>query len=745
MKERKKVSKKNSKLFLTSEKIIENKDLIVNNTQFQKELIFFKNEILKDISIITKELSEKYEKFDLTLNSETSKLNSLISNSETKINNLTSLIPLINHNQSLLENLTKFQKKTENYIITNDIRYSNFMREFSDNISRHDNILKDSIIYPGIIGPSAKFKTFHDLIDYFLKTLTELLNYKEKNTADLIEYKDKLDNKINDIKKKLDDFIDNISHKNKKEFNKIETKINELSLKIDEVTNNYKLENEKNLNDIIQKNKDFMANIEENIKNKNEENKNILNKLKKLTHKEQKEVNDINKKYSSFKRPNIKQGYSTKNLEKKITKGSSNSKHNSTNSINKSQISNEIKNIESNLKNFIMEEIKKFSNIKKINLSENSSFNDSIKRTKTFQKRSLSGLPKFLFKEKEKEKIKENFISNKNNKRQSFAQNRLSKNIFEKFLNSKEDKDKNNNNNFGKIKEVFIEESFEGLNTHKLEKEKEKEKNSSNMSLSEENIKSYNSSTEKIKKEKEKEKTSNQRKSFDIKKSPIKRASLFSLSGSLSFSSTKEKIKNNFNKEINKIPDIKKELKENSTQNDIQLNINKNKNKIINSPRNNPRLSRVSLTLEGTQKLNLDKINIKNKKNLFNSPNMFKKHSLKNDTVYESLHPIYRNKKFSSVISPYISLMTNNLQEMIRHYDRKSILQRKRNLPWNRSENFLLNKETNTNPLNKENQIINQKYNYKGYKTDKNLKLNDENENDVIEFNKYRNLIMDDI
>ena len=87
--------------------------------------------------------------------------------------------------------------------------------------------------------------------------------------------------------------------------------------------------------------------------------------------------------------------------------------------------------------------------------------------------------------------------------------------------------------------------------------------------------------------------------------------------------------------------------------------------------------------------------------------------------------------------------MTNNLQEMIRHYDRKSILQRKRNLPWNRSENFLLNKETNTNPINKENQIINQKYNYKTYKTDKNLKLNDEN--DVIEFNKYRNLIMDDI
>ena len=87
--------------------------------------------------------------------------------------------------------------------------------------------------------------------------------------------------------------------------------------------------------------------------------------------------------------------------------------------------------------------------------------------------------------------------------------------------------------------------------------------------------------------------------------------------------------------------------------------------------------------------------------------------------------------------------MTNNLQEMIRHYDKKYTEQRKRNLPWNRSENFLLKKENNTNPHNKENQMINQKYNYKKYKTNKNLKSNDEN--DMIEFNKFRNLIMEDI
>ena len=815
MKERKKFSKKNSQLILSKEKNIDNKDLLLSNTQLQKELVFFKNEILKDVSLLTKELSEKYENFELTLNSETSKLNSLITDSETKIKNLTNLIPLINNNQTLLDILTKFQKKTETYIITNDIRYSNFMKEYSKDISRHDNILKESIIYPGVIGPSGKFQNFHDLIDYFLKNLNDLLNYKEKNEADLIQDKNYLDNKINVIKSQMKDFIDNITHTNKKEFNKMDTKINEFSLKIDEVTKNLKLENEKNINDIIQKNKGFMEKIEEDIKNKNEENINMMNKLKKLTHKEQKESSDSSRKYISFKKQNIK------NLEKKMTKESNNTSRNNTsrknnendsnNSLSKSKISisinKEMKNIERNLKQFIIEQLKKFSNInynynynqrksiensRKINLSENSSFNDSIKNNKKNQKRSLSGLPKFLFKEKEKENLFEN-KNNSNNKRQTLVPNNLNKNIFEKFLKPEEE---NKNNNFGKIKEVFIEESFEGLGTHKNEKEKEKEKNkekekekgnnSSILSLTEENIKSYHSSTELpvLTKEKniknENKKIINQRKSFDIKKNIVKKTSLLSLGSSLSFSSTKEKMRNNFNnlnKEIikkksiknneeinikyntldkdlkyNRDIIIKKELvKENSTQNDIQLK----SELIFNSPQNkpNPRLSNVLIAKEETQKLklNLDKIDNdnknKNKKYLFNSPSVYinfpKKNSIYNETVFESLHPIYRNKKFSNVISPYISLMTNNLQEMIRHYDKKYTEQRKRNLPWNRSENFLLKKENNTNPHNKENQMINQKYNYKKYKTNKNLKSNDKN--DMIEFNKFRNLIMEDI
>ena len=42
----------------------------------------------------------------------------------------------------------------------------NLEKDLNDNIFRHDNILKDTVIYPGIIGPMCKFKNFHQLIDY---------------------------------------------------------------------------------------------------------------------------------------------------------------------------------------------------------------------------------------------------------------------------------------------------------------------------------------------------------------------------------------------------------------------------------------------------------------------------------------------------------------------------------------------------------------------------------------------------
>ena len=843
-----------------------NKDNNINhieflqNPTFQKELIFFKNEILKDINIITKEIIEKHEKFDIIFKTETSKLNKLITLSDSKIKNLSNLISINNHTQEILDSLLSFKQNTESYIISNDIRINNLEQDFSRDIHRHDTYIKDSIIYPGIIGPSAQFKNFHELIDYFLMNVVEIMKYKEKSSVDFITYKSKIESKIDNFQKQIDDFVDDLNHGNKKKFNKIEDKFYEISLKINELIDLNRIENEKIFNSIRQNNQIFMEKIEENIKSINEDNIQIKNKMKKFAHKEQKELNENNSRRTpNYKSKNLKQRISIQNSEKKILYKENNSKFNisrfsqeSNNNKNKSNISysnnQEIKNLENRLKKFIIEEIKKINITKNYNTSKNSlnkelNINSQIINSEKLKKPIKKTLShgKYISYKKLDKLDEVNLIK----KRPTFISNNLNQNILENFMKLNEYK---NEYNYEKIKEAFNEESSKSSGTYenvskKSEKNMEKKKNSNNnynnKSLTEENNilnnepefkkdinnKKVNKSSydlpflvkpEQNKKEKPslfkkseqnkkeeieiipKENQSNNTLTLNQNPNKKERPSLLSLNFSDTFPSNLEIKKNNLNNlktnltkpKLNKKQDIidsnikfntsekfieekkeiitkrksiKNENINNSMNNTINNNINNTINnkiennidnieqknaKIISSPKISPkhRLSNFEITLKGAKKFNID--SIPNKKHLFNSPTIYmnfpRKYSVYNEKFLESLHPLYRKKKFSKFVAPYISLMTNNLQEMIRYNDKKSVEQRKRNLPWNKSDNFLINKKTQTIETNSEMKLEKRKSknHYKKIGDDF-IKLDDEN--DMISYNKFKNLIMKDI
>ena len=838
-------SEKNNFLFYTEV----NKDNNINHIEliknpiFQKELIFFKNEILKDINELTKEISEKYEKLDLIIKSETTKLNSLISNSDTKIKNLSNLISINNHTQEKLNSLITFKQKAESYMTSNDIHLTNLEQNFSSDINRHDNIIKESIIYPGVIGPSAQFKNFHDLIDYFLINVTEILKYKEKSSADFITYKSKLNDKFYKFQKNINDYVDDINHMNKKKLNKFEDKFSQINIKINDFVDSIKIENENFQNNIIQNNKIFIAKVEENIKHINEDNIQIKNKLKKIAHKEQKELNNniINKTASNYKHKNAKYRNSIQNSfskESNIKNNISKFSQESNNLKNKSNTSysnkNERNNLENRLKQFIKEEMKKIN--KNYNISKNTLDKELNRNSKIFYsekqkkpiKKTLSHGKKFSY-----SKIDKINDVNLNKKRSTLIPNNLNKNIFDNFLKSNEDK---NENDYEKIKEAFSEESSKSSGTYKqISKESEKnidkdiDKNTykklSNKTLTEENsslnepefkldnnIYSYRTLYDLppfIKPEKEQkeisltkpEQTKDEKTEtipeiinkntniFTINKNPKKRVSLLSLNFSNSFSSNLEKNNKNINninnlkreikkpilnnKEIldanikfNTLENFKEEKKEiiikpnntidnniinnnNINNNTINTNITERKNNIkITSPKIKPipKLNNFEITLKGTKKFNID--SIPNKKHLFNSPTIYmnfpRKYSVYSEKFLESLHPLYRNKKFSNVIPTYISLMTNNLQDMIRYYDKKNVQQRKRNLPLTNSDNFLLNKKKDKNKINLDMNFDKEK-NKNQYKKIGNDYIKLDDENDMISYNKFRNLIMKDI
>ena len=138
-----------------------------------------------------------------------------------------------------------------------------------------------------------------------------------------------------------------------------------------------------------------------------------------------------------------------------------------------------------------------------------------------------------------------------------------------------------------------------------------------------------------------------------------------------------------------KKPDIKIEIKE----------------ELIKTPKvkRTQRLSTVALTLQGAQKLNVEETlerhtndNINNNINQLNylSPTIYlnfpRSHFQFNERLLESLHPLYRNKKFSKYVRPYISALTNNYLTKLTHNEKKSMSQKKMRLPSNKSDSNLM-------------------------------------------------------
>ena len=136
----------------------------------KNDLLHFKEETLRDFKAVQKKINEKYETLDLVMKEKLENYEKRITTYENKIIELSNLINTDKTIREKVDNLMEFKEKTDDHLITEKIRLDNFRNDLKSNVERIDQILTDSVIYPGIIGGISKYKTFHDLIfKYFIK------------------------------------------------------------------------------------------------------------------------------------------------------------------------------------------------------------------------------------------------------------------------------------------------------------------------------------------------------------------------------------------------------------------------------------------------------------------------------------------------------------------------------------------------------------------------------------------------
>ncbi len=176
------------------------KSLLDSNAQ----LIFFKEEILKDIRRFESKLTLKY---NAELNKNTSKILKMqesLDEMNKKIESFTSLIKTDLEMEKRTNNLSTLYSTLEQEMLSQDIKLKNINNLLNETITKFNDEFYMSIIYPGVIGPTGKYKTFHEFIDFVLLNINNLLLNKDKFSNEFKEYKSKTDISINNLMSKLD-------------------------------------------------------------------------------------------------------------------------------------------------------------------------------------------------------------------------------------------------------------------------------------------------------------------------------------------------------------------------------------------------------------------------------------------------------------------------------------------------------------------------------------------------------------
>jgi len=672
-------------------------DKALTNIISNKEIWFFKNEILKDLKLLEKNLTDKFNSANLNLKDEVKNLNENINSLEVKLKELSTKIIEDNAMKEKINNLDSIKTKILDNILVNDVKVNTLEREIHESIVDVNNTLRETVIYSGVIGPSCKFKTFHDFIDFVINEINVLGTFKDKNMMDLSSFKKKIESSVQGFKMQIDSFGRSSTQYTTDSFNKIDKEINTLFHKCDDKIEdlNYNFDEglrktDKKIDDtenklIIEINeiKDRLTTLEKSLKTHIKHYLSFKEDMNKLNENMIKRTFNRNSVVTN----NIESNNANNNLNKnKVNKRKSISrndkdeeiKNNNTNSYSKTNIKNDMNinikndNINNNINNSIND-----NNINIINKDENEYNKENAYSEE--DSRNIINANKHFSKVKNDEKTKSsNNMPEINNLNKDLKINVGSSNSFNlnKYIKEKVKKRIENQNSHDYHKGNLI--------LSRLEQEDEKTKSFSpkRKSIRIKSIKNtFNANIFEMIKPMNALNESQNKKEINIDNPNIK---------------TPKIDKNTFNKNIkvykeqNKLwlfGKSKRNLKrQNSINNINSLNIeNNNVQNLLNERYNlqyqktnksSTKFKNIILTLEGTKKMIYDTKDFQKGKNIYHIESLSDKNGKKSylRERLESCKPFLINNYYQNKINSYQNMGKEEMIDFIKYKNHRILL-----------------------------------------------------------------------
>ena len=272
---------------LSPDALSSRKDMNFSISNFsQKDLLFFKNDILKDFHNIENKLGGKYEKLSMNMESKLDMYENKINALSQKVIDLSNLISTDKNIQEKVIELTNFETRMKEEVSLLKIKIEDNTQDIQNTIFKYDKLFSENIFYPGIIGNMSKFKTFHDFIDYVLNQISVLLQYKEKNSSDLKQYRMKFESLVKTVKMQNENALKAANDFTKKTISVSENTLKDYISILEESIKNLRMENSKHVLNLI--------NNFENIKKEWEIITEIKNEIYKKTNEEINKIKNQN-------------------------------------------------------------------------------------------------------------------------------------------------------------------------------------------------------------------------------------------------------------------------------------------------------------------------------------------------------------------------------------------------------------------------------------------------------------------
>ena len=201
-------------------------DVNKENIYIYNELKYFKNELLEEMKKIKQEFNMKFIQTSFELNEKIRQANESTFQLEEKIENISNNIDT--KLEGFLKEINKYNldmtiNSLNNSMRVNDFKIEGIKLDLKNHIEKTDEMVKENLFYPGMIGLGCKYKNLKQFFDFIILSLSnmgsanntranEIKNYKTKTDSALVNIRGKISDITSDYKSYVNDSI--------KEFNK---------------------------------------------------------------------------------------------------------------------------------------------------------------------------------------------------------------------------------------------------------------------------------------------------------------------------------------------------------------------------------------------------------------------------------------------------------------------------------------------------------------------------------------------